>query len=225
MAALFYITFMFSSTMLFTSIATEKENRTLEVLLLSISPRQLLTGKTIGLGIAGIIQTMLWLGAVYTIFNLGGSTLSLPENFSFPVDILIWSLVFFLSGFGVYASLMAGAGALAPKMKDASAANFIAMSPLLLGYMVGILAPLAESADAALPVILSFFPFTSPILMIMRLTDGIVPLWQLLVSAGLLIATNIVINRATASIFKAQNLLSGEPFSLRRYYRVLFKGS
>jgi ABC-2 type transport system permease protein len=225
MAALFYISFMFSSTMLFTSIATEKENRTLEVLLLSISPRQLLAGKTIGLGIAGIIQTIFWLGAVFTIFNLGGSTLSLPENFSFPVNILVWSLIFFLSGFGVYASLMAGAGALAPKMKDASAANFIAMSPLLIGYMVGIMAPLAESADAALPVILSFFPLTSPILMVMRLTDSIVPLWQLLVSAGLLIGTAYMINRATASMFQAQNLLSGEPFSIKRYFRVFFAGS
>jgi ABC-2 type transport system permease protein len=224
MAALFYISFMFSSTMLFTSVGTEKENRTLEVLLLSVSPRQLLAGKTIGLGIAGIIQTILWLGAVYTIFNLGGSTLSLPENFSFPAEILVWSLIFFLCGFGVYASLMAGAGALAPKMKDAGAANFIAMSPLLLGYLVGIMAPLAESAEAILPIILSFFPLTSPIVMVMRLTDSMVPLWQLLVSAGLLIATNFVINRATASIFKAQNLLSGEPFSLKRYFRVLFAG-
>jgi ABC-2 type transport system permease protein len=223
-AALFYISFMFSSTMLFTSVATEKENRTLEVLLLSVSPRQLLAGKTIGLGISGLIQTTVWLGAVYTIFNLGGSTLNLPENFTFPADILIWSLVFFLSGFGVYASLMAGAGALAPKMKDAGGANFIVMSPLLLGYLVGIMAPLAESADAALPIILSFFPLTSPIVMVMRLTDSVVPLWQILVSAGLLIATNIVINRATASIFKAQNLLSGEPFSPRRYFRVLFAG-
>ena len=87
------------------------------------------------------------------------------------------------------------------------------------------MAPLAESANAALPFALSFFPLTSPILMVMRLTDGMVPLWQLLVSAGLLIATNILINRATAAMFKAQNLLSGEPFSIKRYFKVLFAGS
>lgn len=225
MAALFYISFMFSSTMLFTSVGTEKENRTLEVLLLSVSPRQLLTGKTIGLGIAGLTQTVVWLGAIYTIFNLGGSTLSLPENFSFPANIVIWSLIFFLSGFGVYASLMAGAGALAPKMKDAGAANFIAMSPLLLGYLVGIMAPLAEATEAALPIILSFFPLTSPIVMVMRLSSSIVPLWQLLLSAGLLIATNLLIIRATASMFHAQHLLSGQPFSIKRYFRIYFSRS
>jgi ABC-2 type transport system permease protein len=120
MAALFFVSFMNSSTMLFNSIGIEKENRTLEVLLLSISPRQLLAGKTIGLAVAGLFQTVIWLGAVYIIFNIGGSTLSLPEGFSFPADIVIWSLLFFVGGFGVYASLMAGVGALVPKMKRTS---------------------------------------------------------------------------------------------------------
>lgn len=225
MAALFYISFMLSSTMLFSSVGTEKENRTLEVLLVSISPRQMLTGKTIGLGLAGLIQTLLWLGTVYTIFSLGGSTISLPENFSFPLSIIIWSLVFFLGGFGMYASLMAGAGALVPKMKEAGSANFVVLSPLLIAYMIGIMAPLAESAEALLPVVLSFFPLTAPILMVMRLTNGFVPLWQLIVSAVLIVAANVLIMRATARMFQAQNLLSGQPFSLKRYYKILFSGA
>ena len=225
MAALFFVSFMNSSTMLFTSIGIEKENRTLEVLLLSISPRQMLAGKTIGLASAGLLQTMIWMGAVFVIFNLGGSTLNLPENFTFPVYILAWSLIFFVCGFGVYASLMAGVGALVPKMKDAGAANLIAISPLLLGYIVGILAPLAEAADGLIPVILSFFPLTSPIVMVTRLTDSIVPMWQLILSAALLLATNILINRATASLFHAQNLLSGQPFSAKRYFKLLLERS
>jgi len=225
MAALFFVSFMNSSTMLFNSIGVEKENRTLEVLLLSISPRQMLAGKTIGLAASGIIQTIIWLGAVYTIFNLGGSTLNLPDGFTFPLNIILWSLIFFLGGYGVYASLMAGTGALVPTMKDAGAANIIAMSPLLLGYIIGIIAPIADSADATVPVILSFFPLTSPIVMVMRLTNSIVPTWQLLLSTGFLFATNILINRATASLFQAQNLLSGQPFSVKRYFRILFSQS
>jgi ABC-2 type transport system permease protein len=223
MAALFFVTFMSSSTMLFSSIGIEKENRTLEVLLLSISPRQMLAGKTIGLATAGLIQTIVWLSAVFIIFNLGGSTLNLPENFTFPIYIIAWSLIYFLGGFGVYASLMAGAGALVPNMKDAGAANFIAMSPLLLGYIVGIIAPLAEVADTAIPIILSFFPLTSPIVMVMRLTNSIVPLWQLILSVALLLGTNILIIRATAAMFQAQNLLSGQPFSVKRYFQILLE--
>lgn len=225
MAILFFMSFMTTSTMLFNSIGIEKENRTLEVLLLSISPRQMLAGKTIGLAAAGLIQTIVWLGAVYTIFNLGGSTLSLPEDFTFPADILLWSLILFLGGFGIYASLMAGVGAMVPKMKDAGAATMIAMGPLLLGYMVGILAPIAEMADAIVPFILSFFPLTAPIVMVMRLTNSLVPLWQLLLSTGLILATNVLINRATASMFQAQYMLSGQPFTVKRYFQLLLNRS
>lgn len=225
MAVLFFMTFMTTSTMLLNSIASEKENRTMEVLLLSISPRKMLAGKTIGLAAAGLIQTIVWLGAVYAIFNMGGSTLRLPENFTFPADILLWSLILFLGGFGIYASLMAGVGALVPKMKDAGGATTLAMSPILLGYLVGILAPMVGMADAVLPLVLSFFPLTSPIVMVMRLTNSVVPLWQLLLATGLLLGTNLLINRATASLFQAQYLLSGQTFSAKRYFRLLLNRS
>jgi ABC-2 type transport system permease protein len=225
MVALLFVSFMISSNLLFHAIGIEKEDRTLEVLLLSVSPHQMLAGKTIALGAAGLLQMVVWLAAVLIMFNIGGSTLNLPENFSFPIDILIWSLLFFLGGFAVYASMMAGVGALVPKMKEAGAANFIVMSPLFFGYIVGLMAPLAEATSGALPLILSIFPLTAPVVMIMRLTDGLVPLWQLLLSVGLLFITAYFVLRAVAALFRAQNLLSGQPFSMRRYYRVLLSGA
>jgi len=221
MVAIFFVAFMASSSRLFNSIGTEKENRTLEVLMLSLSPRQLLAGKTLGLGIVSILQTILWVGAIYISFNLGGSTLRLPENFVFPADILIWSLVFFLGGYGLYASLMAGAGALVPKMKEAGVANYIATFPLFLGYAFGLMAPLAKAADSAFLVFLSLFPLTSPIVMVMRVTASTVPLWQLLLSTLLLFVTAYFTLRAVADMFHAQNLLSGQPFSVRRYLGAL----
>ncbi len=221
MTALFFATFMVSSSMLLNSIGAEKENRMLEVLMLSVSPRQLLTGKTIGLGVAGLLQTIIWLGAIYIAFNLSGTTLRLPAGFTFPVDVLAWGLVFFLTGFGVYAGMMAGAGALVPRMKEAGAANYIVMAPLFIGYAFGLMAPLTESASSPLILFLSFFPLTAPVVMMMRLTNGSVPLWQLLVAAGMLLALAVYLLRAVAALFHAQNLLSGQPFSLRRYFGVM----
>jgi ABC-2 type transport system permease protein len=218
---IFFIAFMSSSSMLFNSIGTEKENRTLELLLLSITPRQLLTGKTLALGIAGLSQTLVWLLAIYVSFNLGGATLTLPEGFTFPVEIVAWSLIFFIGGFGLYASLMAGAGALVPKMKEAGIANFIAMIPLFFGYVFGLMAPLAEATGSAFLVFLSIFPLTSPVVMVMRLTDGSVPLWQLLLSVGLLFVTAYFVQQMVAAMFHAQNLLSGQSFSVRRYLQAL----
>jgi ABC-2 type transport system permease protein len=222
MVALFFASFMTSSTMLFNSIGVEKENRTIEVIMTSITPHQLLTGKTMALGFSGLLQMVVWLAAIFILFNLGEKTLSLPEDFTFPAYIIGWSIVFFLGGFSVYASLMAGAGALVPKMKEAGAANFIAMIPLFVGYIVGLLAPIAGLTNDALPVILSLFPLTAPVVMIMRLTDSIVPLWQLLLSAGLLFVSAYFIMRAVSTMFHAQNLLSGQPFSVRRYFQAIF---
>lgn len=223
MVALFFTSFMTSSSMLFNSIGSERENRTIEVLLLSLQPGQLLAGKTIGLATAGLLQTAAWLGAIFLILKMGGQMLRLPENFSFPTGILVWSLVFFLGGYALYASLMAGTGALVPKMKEAGAANFIAMVPLFAGYVVGLMSPIAGVSNDALPVALSMFPLTAPIVMVMRITDGVVPWWQLLLSALLTYLTAYFTLRAAAKLFRAQNLLSGQSFSMRRYFRALIQ--
>ena len=221
MAALFFIIFMTNSTHFLGNVSSEKENQTIEILMLSITPRQMLAGKIIGLGITGLLQVIAWLGAVFTLMSLGGQTLNLPEEFTFPASILAWGLVFFLLGFTVYASLMAGVGALASKLKEANQAVFVVMSPLFAGYMVGILAPLAGAPHAVLPTALSLFPLTAPIVMMMRLTEGSVPLWQLLLSAGLMLVTTYIIVRAVAAMFHAQNLLSGQPFSFKRFANAL----
>ena len=110
-----------------------------------------------------------------------------------------------------------------PKMKEAGIANFIAIIPLLFGYIFGLLAPLANLADSAFMVFLGIFPLTSPVVMIMRLTDTVVPLWQGLLSAVLLFASAYYALSVAAAMFKTQNLLSGQPFSVRRYLQALVR--
>lgn len=221
MAILFYVFLLTASNILLRNISSEKENRTIEILMLSLNPRQMLAGKIIGLGIASLLQTIFWVGTLFTLTNTGGGTLGLPEEFALPVSILAWGLVFFTLGFAMYASLMAGVGALVPKLKEASQASFVAMTPLMIGYIVGLLSPLAEAPHGAIPTVLSLFPLTAPIVMMMRLTVGNVPLWQLLLSAGLMSVTAYAIVCAVAAMFRAQRLLSGQSFSVRRFFSVL----
>jgi ABC-2 type transport system permease protein len=222
MVILLYMSFMINANLLAESVSSEKENRTMEILMVSISPRQMLIGKIVALGTAGLIQIIVWVGTALAVINLGGQTLALPEGFTIPASILVWGAVFYLLGYAVYGSLMAGVGALTSRMKDASQASFLILSPLMVGYMIGLLAPLAEETQGLLPVVLSMFPLTAPVLMMMRLTDGSVPLWQLLLSAALMLATAYLIVRAVAAMFHAQNLLSGQPFSPKRFFRALF---
>jgi ABC-2 type transport system permease protein len=222
MAILFFIFLLTASNILLKNISSEKENRTIEVLLLSVNPRQLLVGKMVGLGIAGLLHTIAWVGAFCAILQISGYAFDLSEASTIPVSILAWSVVFFVLGFVVYGSLMAGVGSLAPKFKEANHASYVAMIPLFVGYGVGILAPLAGSTNSWLPVGLSMFPPTAPVVMMMRLTTGHVPIWQLLVSVGLLALTAYVVVRAVAATFRAQHLLSGQPFSMRKLFCVLF---
>jgi ABC-2 type transport system permease protein len=221
MVVLFYLAFLMSGDLLFKSVSGEKENRTIEVLILSLTPRQMLVGKIVGLGTAGLLQLAAWVGAVIAIVSFGGQTLGLPTDFALPPSVPVWSLVFFLLGFAIYASLMAGVGVLVPNIKEAGQATIVAIFPLLVGYLVGFISSIAEVPHALTPTILSLFPLTAPVLMIMRLTVGNVPWWQPWLAAVLMVGSAYFVIRAVAAMFRAQNLLSGQPFSVKRYFLAL----
>jgi len=84
------------------------------------------------------------------------------------------------------------------------------------------MAPLSDNASSPLIILFSFFPLTSPVVMMMRITNSSVPLWQLFLSGLLLFGLAFYLLRAAAALFHAQTLLSGQPFSLRRYFGVMF---
>jgi ABC-2 type transport system permease protein len=180
----------------------------------------MLTGKLIGLGAASFLASLTWMLSFFLAMNFGGTTLQLPAGFSLPISLILWAVVYFLLGYALYASLMAGAGALVPKVKDITNATWVVISPLMAGYLVGVFIH-TVAPHGALATALSLFPLTAPVLMVMRLTVGSVPIWQLLVSVVLMMATTIFIVRLVARTFRAQSLLSGEPFSARRYFSVL----
>jgi ABC-2 type transport system permease protein len=219
MLVLFYIFVTTGSSLLLRSVSAEKENRVMEILMLSLSPLELLGGKITGLGIAGLLQMAAWVSTLYFSLRIGGQTLNLPPGFQIPPSLLIWGLVFFLLGYSVYASLMAGAGALVPTLKETTQAIWVVMLPIFAGYVVGLF--LIEEPHGMIATGLSLFPLTSPVLMMMRLTVGGVPFWQPPLAAGLLALTAIFVLRIVARMFHAQNLLSGQSFSVKRFYGAL----
>ncbi len=216
---IFYIVILMSASLLMQSVSKEKQNRVMEILMASVSPRQLLAGKIAGLGIAGLVQTLIWAGTGYTLLRLAGRTFSLPPGLELPPTILIWGVVFFLLGYAVYASLMAAMGAMVPNLREASQATFAVIWPLIVPlFFINVL---IEKPSEALAVGLSLFPLTSPIAMMTRLAASDVPLWQPLLAVALLLATAVLIVRAVAGMFRAQTLLSGQEFSLRRFFAAL----
>lgn len=216
---IFYILIMGSSSLMLTSITSEKSNRMIEILMTSVTPTEMLTGKIIALGLAGVLQTVVWTGAGYALLSLSGSSLNLPIVFQLPLSILLWGIFFFIGGFALYASLMAGVGALVPNLREATQATFMIILPLIIPLVF--ISALIESPNSAVAIFLSIFPFTSPITMMTRLAATDVPIWQVLLSLGTLAVTVVLTVRAVARIFHAQNLLSGQPFTLKVFVKAM----
>jgi ABC-2 type transport system permease protein len=216
---LFYFIILSSASLLLSSVTKEKENRVLEILMLSVTPRQLLTGKIAGLGLVGLLQTIVWVGTGRLLLAQSGTTFNLSSAFQLPPSFLIWGVVFFLLGYAVYASLMAGLGALVPNMREASQATILVIFPLIIPIFL--LSVLINDSNGLVATILSLFPLTSPVTMMLRLSAATVPFWQTLLSAVLLAATAMLIIRAVARMFHAQTLLSGQTFSRKLFFDTL----
>lgn len=217
---LFYFLIISASSLLLSSVSKEKENRVIEVLLTSVTPPQLLTGKILGLGIVGLGQTLFWLATTSALYSLSGQTFHLPSEIHLPASFLLWGLVFFLLGYAVYASLMAGLGALAPNLREASQATFVIMIPLLIPLFFSS-SVFMQDPNGPIAMGLSLFPLSAPVAMMARLSAGGVPWWQAPLAAVLLALTAFLILRAVAGMFRAQALLSGQGFNVKMYFRAL----
>jgi ABC-2 type transport system permease protein len=221
---LFYIVILTSSGLMLNSVTSEKQNRVMEILLVSVRPIQMLTGKIIALGIAGLLQTVIWSGAGLLLMRTNGTALNLPPGFQLPTSILVWGGLFFILGYAVYASLMAGVGALVPNLREASQATTVMVIPLVIPLVF--MSTLINESNGGLAVGLSMFPLTSPVAMMTRLAAGAVPVWQILLSAVILAVTALLVLRAVAGMFRAQTLLTGQSFSMRNFMLALAgKGS
>jgi ABC-2 type transport system permease protein len=216
---LFYVIILSSASLLLNSVTKEKQNRVIEILMVSVTPRQLLTGKIIGLGLVGLLQTIVWVGTGRILLAQSGTVFNLSSAFQLPASFLIWTFIFFLLGYTVYASLMAGLGALVPNMREASQATILVIFPLIIPIFL--LSILINDPNGMLAIILSLFPLTSPVAMMLRLSAIIVPFWQTLLAAVLLVATDILVLRSVARMFHAQSLLSGQTFSRKLFFDAL----
>ena len=217
----FYILIVGASSLMLTSITHEKQNRVMEILLSSTSPREMLIGKIIALGIVGLFQTIIWLISGYALIQLSGQEFALPEMYLLSPELLIWGILFFILGYAVYSSLMAGLGALVPDPKEGSQATIVVIFPLIIPLFFSSMA--VSMPNAPIFVFFSIFPLTAPISMVARMSATIVPLWQVLLTVLLQITTIFIIIHGTSRIFRTQNLLSGKSFQLKAYLCAFFK--
>ena len=209
-----------SASYLLASLAQEKSNRVMEILLVSLRPRDLLTGKLLGLGALTLVQYIIWIvlgGAGFLLLGADLSALTGAVNLSGAEVGLV--LLYALGGYALYAALMAGLGALSPNLEATRTWVFVITLPMLIPIYLWV--ALVNSPHSVLSVALSLFPFSAPVAMLMRLTSTTVPGWQIALSLVLVALTAVGMVWLMSRLFMAQTLLSGESFSLGRFWAAV----
>jgi len=219
---LFYMLILISSSFMLNAVGKDKENKTIEILLTSASPMDLFLGKLLGYGAASLLQMMAWGSAVVLFMNLGGQSFPFLQGVSLSNQIVFLGIPYFILGFFLYGSLMAGIGAMAPNLREGNSSSFILTLPLIFIFLI--INQLIGEPNSFLSVFLSIFPLTSSVVMMTRLAIGSVPIWQLALSLGVLIATVYLVVRGVSNLFSSQTLLTGEKFKLSTFFRTIVFG-
>ena len=196
----------------------------MEILLASLLPRHLLAGKILGLGALTLMQYLLW-GAIGLLAGLvsGQNMGRLLTGISLSPEEAVWIVPFALGGFLLYAALMAGIGALVRDTEDGRIWLFAISLPMMLPIYLW--TTIVRDPDGLLAVVLSLFPFSAPVAMLMRLTGGAVPTWHIALSLGLLFLAGLGTIWLMARLFRVRTLLSGESISMRRMWANLIYSS
>jgi len=213
---IFFFLITMSSGFMLQSVTREKENRTAEVLLVSLRPRELMLGKVLGLSLIAILQLGFWFGGGLAALDRVRAMLETAAAYALPSGFIAWGVAFFVLGFLVYASMMGAVGALAPNAREGGQFTFVIMLPLLIPLWLNF--TFLESPNGTLATTLSLFPLTAPVAMMTRMVATTVPVWQIAVSLGGLALTTYALVLLAARFFRADTLLSDASFNWRRLF-------
>lgn len=236
--------------MIMRSVIEEKTSRIIEIIISSVKPMQLMLGKIIGTSLAGITQFVIWviLGGVLmliisAIFGIDMAeiqsqqqemmqqAMQSPETqmqmenvmtaiYNLPLtNLTIAFLLFFIGGYLLYSSMYAAIGAAVDNETDTQQFMMPILVPLILAVYVGFFTVI-EDPHGTVSTVFSFIPLTSPVVMLMRIPFG-VPIWQQLISLGLLIATFMFTVWFAAKIYRVGILMYGKKPSYKDIYKWL----
>ncbi|WP_262510094.1 ABC transporter permease [Candidatus Ulvibacter alkanivorans] len=232
--------------MIMRSVIEEKTSRIIEVIISSVKPVKLLLGKIFGTSLAGITQFVVWIfliGILMTIVpmilgidpaavqtpqqelidqNTGGIENVVQEVImeinNLPImNLIIMFILFFIGGYLLYASLYAAIGAAVDSETDTQQFMMPILMPLILAVYVGFFTVI-DNPHGTVSQVFSYIPFTSPVVMLMRIPFG-VPIWQQLLSVVILFATFMGTVWFAAKIYRVGILMYGK----KPTYKEIFK--
>jgi ABC-2 type transport system permease protein len=218
MVMLIYGTLLTYGITVMSSVMEEKSSKVMEVLIASVKPFELMVGKVVGIGLVAFTQYLIWAVVVFAL-----SAMSLQYNAKFQFDLspmlLVYFVLYFVLGYLIYATLYAAVGSAFENPQDAQSLTtpitFLIIIPIVaMNYVI-------SKPDSVASVILSLVPFFSPILMMGRLTITDVPLWQVLLSIGLMVGTFYAVMLFSAKVYRIGVLMYGKKPSLAEILKWL----
>ncbi len=219
---LFMVATMSSSGYMLQVVADEKENRTMEIMLTSITPLQLISGKVLGLLAVALTQLAIYAATAVAGLAIANRYVPLLQSMSVPWGYLGVMALFFFPSFGLIAAVMVAIGSAVTEIQQgqqvAGLLNLVFMLPLLLLVMI------FENPGGPLVVFLSLFPPTAFLTVSLRWGLGSVPAWQLVTAWVLLVSTLAFMVWAAARIFRAGMLQYGQPLNLKGALSALRTG-
>jgi len=212
-----------SSIYLVQGLGDEKENRLIEVLLSSVSPRQLLTGKILGLGTAGLVQVVIWLASLPLLLNLASSTIGgFFGTIQLPANFVVLGVIYFILGYLLFASLSAGVGAISPSAREGQQLSMI--------YAMLVYVPLWFASFLFIfpgsPIwsVLAIFPVTAPITVMLKLGVTGIAAWELAASLSVMVLSIIGALLLSVKAFRVYLLMYGKRPSWGEIIRSLRSG-
>lgn len=213
---LIYLSLMINGQSVAQGVVEEKTSRVVELLLSTIKPWQLMAGKVLGIGVVGLIQ-MIVIGAGGVITGLAAGVLTI--SVSAAVGTVVWLIVWYLLGFFMYSIVFAALGALVSRQEDVGGATMPALMFVIAGYVVGISVLPSDPGNTFVEV-LSVIPVFAPTLMPMRLAMGGVPVWEAVLSVGLVVLMIPGLIWLAARIYRNAVMRSGAKVKLRDALRA-----
>ena len=235
------------------SVIEEKTSRIIEVIVSSVKPFQLMLGKIIGNASAGLLQFSIWSIIITVVLIVSSSMFGIdmaeaqtsrmtPEQMemikqsasggeqlvreflNLPLGLIFVLFIFyFLGGYFLYSSIFAAIGAAVDNETDTQQFMLPVMLPLILGVYIGF-ATVISDPNGPISTIFSMIPFTSPIVMLMRVPFG-VPWYEIVISMVLLLVTFAFMVWFAAKIYRVGILMYGKKPSYKDLYKWLkYKG-
>jgi ABC-2 type transport system permease protein len=207
-----YMTILLYGQSIGRSVLNEKLSKTVEVMLSSLSPRELLVGKLVGKAAASLLQYGIWILMAVVFLQFIGPMVGVQVNLAAGPEYYLYLVGFFLLAFMLYSTFYCAIGAASEDEMHMAQLSWPVIFFLVIPMMM--MGVAMNNPDGTIMRAFSLFPLTAPIVMFQRVLIGEPAAWEIATSVGLLLVTIAAVSVFAAKIFRVGILMTGKRFSL-----------